>query len=160
MVNATNVSQKKSEAALITTGDTSNEAKEQERLTNGEFMLSNGMTVRRMSEETAITAMFRVFNRNALGRFLEAVRNVHTGNYNQDDIAFILHEGHLNLRTAYGVYMSLCMEKDIRKKITWRTFYMQCSGYRTLKPNTMEAVARFVAMMIGGVFAGREVRSE
>lgn len=126
----------------------------------GEFMLSNGMTVRRMSEETAITAMFRVFNRNALGRFLEAVRNVHTGNYSQDDIAFILHEGHLDLRTAYGVYMSLCMEKDIRKKITWRTFYMQCSGYRTLKPNTMEAVARFVAMMIGGVFAGREIRSE
>lgn len=154
MINATNVSQKESETALIMSGETSGGAKKQEQLSNGEIMLSNGKIGRPMSEEMAIAGRFRISNRNAFGRFVEAVRNVNAGKYSQDDIAFILHEGHLHLRTAYGVYMSMCMEKDIRKKITWRTFYMQCSGYRTLKPHTMEAVARFVVMMVDGVFAG------
>lgn len=63
-----------------------------------------------------------------------------------DDCKFLCKELNLNLRTAYGIYLAMCKEKDISKVITWRTFYMQCNGYRVLKPNTIEALVKYVNM--------------
>lgn len=149
MVNATNVSQKEFDTPLKIGGKVLSEAEIQECLLHGGIILSSGDIAMPMSEEKAIESKFKVRNACSLGHFVEIVRNIKSGKYTQDDIAFILKEGRLNIRTAYGVYMSMCMEKDIKKKITWRTFYMQCNEYRTLKPNTMEAIARFVVMMVG-----------
>lgn len=63
-----------------------------------------------------------------------------------DDCKFLCKELNLNLRTAYGIYLAMCKEKGISKVITWRTFYMQCNGYRVLKPNTIEALVKYVNM--------------
>lgn len=66
-----------------------------------------------------------------------------------DDCKFLCKELNLNLRTAYGIYLAMCKEKDVSKVITWRTFYMQCNGYRVLKPNTIEALMKYVNMTYG-----------
>lgn len=50
----------------------------------------------------------------------------------------------LSLRVIYGVYLAMCAEEGISKVITWRTFYMQCNGYRKLKPNTIRAIVKFI----------------
>lgn len=63
-----------------------------------------------------------------------------------DDFKFLYKELNLSLRTAYGIYLAMCKEKNVSKVITWRTFYMQCNGYRALKPNTIEALVKYVNM--------------
>lgn len=52
-----------------------------------------------------------------------------------------------HLRTAYGVYLSICEEEKIQKPITWRTFYMQCRGLRTLKANTIKALGEYIRLI-------------
>ena len=67
-----------------------------------------------------------------------------TANFDIDDWSFIRKELGLSLRVIYGVYLAMCTEEGISKVITWRTFYMQCNGYRKLKPNTIRAIVKFV----------------
>lgn len=52
-----------------------------------------------------------------------------------------------HLRTAYGVYLSICEVEKIEKPITWRTFYMQCRGLRTLKANTIKALGEYIRLI-------------
>lgn len=66
-----------------------------------------------------------------------------------DDFKFLYKELNLSLRTAYGIYLSMCTEEKVSKVITWRTFYMQCSGYRVLKDNTIKALAKYALMCTG-----------
>lgn len=54
-----------------------------------------------------------------------------------------------NLRTAYGVYLTNYKKHKIEKPITWRTFYMQCRGFRTLKPNTIQALSDYIRLADG-----------
>lgn len=70
-----------------------------------------------------------------------------TSSFSPEDWKFICKELNLNLRTIYGVYLAMCAEENITKVLTWRTFYMQCNGYRTLKPNTMRAVVKYVTTL-------------
>lgn len=98
-----------------------------------------------LSLEESVKHSFH-FPKNAEQRFLEATRNINRECYDEADIKFVLKEGRMNLRTIYGIYLSMCNEEGVEKVITWRTFYMQCNGYRTMKPNTMRAVAKFVTM--------------
>lgn len=52
-----------------------------------------------------------------------------------------------HLRTAYGVYLTNCQKEKVEKPITWRTFYMQCRGLRTLKPNTIQALSDYIRLI-------------
>ena len=52
-----------------------------------------------------------------------------------------------HLRTAYGVYLSICEDKKIEKPISRRTFYMQCRGLRTLKSNTVKALGEYIRLI-------------
>lgn len=149
MANATNVSQKEYEGPIMRGGSVLSEDEIQECLSKGGIILSSGTMAMPMSEEEAIKSKFHVRATNVEERFIEAVRKIKSGNYTEEDILFVIKEGHLNVRTAYGMYLSICAEKQVEKVITWRTFYMQCNGYRTIKPNTMEAIARFIAVMMG-----------
>lgn len=60
------------------------------------------------------------------------------------DWKLVSKEMNLSLRTAYGIYISMCKEQGISRIISWRTFYMQCNGYRTLKANTIMALTRYI----------------
>lgn len=80
-----------------------------------------------------------------LKKIIEGMKS--TSSFSPDDWKFICKELHLNLRTIYGVYLAMCAEENITKVLTWRTFYMQCNGYRTLKPNTMRAVVKYVTTL-------------
>ena len=149
MKSARNVSQKESKAPIKMGGKVLNEEEIQECLSKGGMILSSGSMAMPLSEEESLIHRFRVRRKNAEERFIEAYRKIEAGSYTEDDILFIIKEGHINIRTAYGVYLSLCAEKQVEKIITWRTFYMQCNGYRTIKPNTMEAIARFTLTPMG-----------
>ena len=54
-----------------------------------------------------------------------------------------------HLRTAYGVYLTNCKKNKVEKIISWRTFYMQCRGLRTLKPNTIQALSDYIRLIDG-----------
>lgn len=149
MESARKISQKENKTPIKKGGKVPNEGETQECLSKGGIILSSGSMAMPCPEEESITRRFRVRKKNAEERFVEAYRKIDAGNYTEEDILFVIKEGHINVRTAYGVYLSLCKEKQIEKVITWRTFYMQCNGYRTIKPNTMEAIARFVLFPMG-----------
>lgn len=72
-----------------------------------------------------------------------------TSHFNPEDWHFLHKELNLNLRTAYGIYLAMCREERIAKVITWRTFYMQCNGYRVLKENTIKALAKYALICAG-----------
>lgn len=149
MESARNVSQKEGKTPIKMGGKVLNEEEIQECLSKGGMILSSGSMAMPCSEEESITRRFRVKKKSAEERFVEAYRKIDAGNYTEEDILFVIKEGHINVRTAYGIYLSLCKEKQVEKVIAWRTFYMQCNGYRTIKPNTMEAIARFVLFQMG-----------
>lgn len=160
MVNATNetnVSQKVCKVPVKIAGRLLSEEETQECLSKGGMILSSGQMAMPLSERESITRKFRVRSKNAEERFMEAYRKIMAGKYTEEDILFVIKEGNINVRTAYGVYLSFCSEKKIEKVITWRTFYMQCNGYRTIKPNTMEAVARFISVMMGKTMIADDV---
>lgn len=149
MVNATNetnVSQKQRKVLVKIADRLLSEEEVQVCLSKGGIILPSGSMAMPLSEQESITRKFRVRSKNAEKRFMEAYRNINGGCYDETDIKFVLKEGSMNLRTIYGIYLSMCNEEGIEKVITWRTFYMQCSGYRTMKPNTMRSVAKYVAM--------------
>lgn len=77
-----------------------------------------------------------------LKQIVEQIKS--TASFDLHDWLFIRKELGLSLRIIYGVYLAMCAEEGISKVITWRTFYMQCNGYRKLKPNTIRAVVKFV----------------
>ena len=82
-------------------------------------------------------------------QYFELIRKMKNKEHlSSENYLFLVKEGTVNLRTAYGVYLSMCKKRNIKKVITWRTFYMQCSGYRTLKPNTMTALSEYIRMLI------------
>lgn len=152
MVNATNetnVSQKQRNVPVKIVDRLLSEEEIQTCLSKGGIILPSGNMAMPLSEQESITRKFRVRSKNAEERFMEAYRKIDSGNYTGEDVLFVIKEGNINVRTAYGVYLSLCAERQIEKVITWRTFYMQCNGYRTIKSNTMEAVVRLISVMMG-----------
>lgn len=150
MVKATNVSQKACSTLIKKGGKVLSEKEVNECLAHGGMVLPSGEMTMPMSEEREIQILFHPKRKNMEEQYVGVIKKIRNGeSCSADDYLFLIKEGNINLRIVYGVYLSMCQKNDITKVITWRTFYMQCNGYRTLKPNTMAAVSEYILMREG-----------
>ena len=150
MVNATNVSQKECNTPIKRGGKALSEEEVNECMANGGMILSSGEMTMPLSESESILHVFRPRNKNKEEQYVNLIKKIRNGEQcSSSEYLFLIKEGNINLRVIYGVYLSLCRKNGVAKVITWRTFYMQCSGYRTLKPNTMAAISEYIQMKVG-----------
>uniref|UniRef100_UPI0035694F50 hypothetical protein n=1 Tax=Bacteroides xylanisolvens TaxID=371601 RepID=UPI0035694F50 len=150
MVNATNVSQKECNTPIKRGGKALSEEEVNECMANGGMILSSGEMTMPLSESESILHVFRPRNKNKEEQYVNLIKKIRNGEQcSSSEYLFLIKEGNINLRVIYGVYLSLCQKNGVAKVITWRTFYMQCSGYRTLKPNTMAAISEYIQMKVG-----------
>ena len=148
MVNATNVSQKECNTPIKRGGKALSEEKVDECMANGGMILSSRTMATPLPTSESILHVFRPRNKNQEEQYVALIKKIKNGEQcSSDEYLFLIKEGKINLRVIYGVYLSLCQKNSVAKVITWRTFYMQCSGYRTLKPNTMAAISEYIGMM-------------
>ena len=150
MVNATNVSQKECNTPIKRGGKALSEEEVNECMANGGMILSSGEMTMPLSESESILHVFRPRNKNKEEQYVNLIKKIRNGEQcSSSEYLFLIKEGNINLKVIYGVYLSLCQKNGVAKVITWRTFYMQCSGYRTLKPNTMAAISEYIQMKVG-----------
>jgi hypothetical protein len=150
MANATNVSQKECNASIKRGGKVLSEDEIKDCLSQGGMILSSGNMAKPLSDDKSILSQFRPKKKNVEEQYIELIKKIRNSEQcSSDDYLFVLKEGSINLRVVYGVYLSLCQKNSVSKVITWRTFYMQCNGYRTLKPNTMAAISEYIQMRFG-----------
>lgn len=153
MVNATNVSQKECSTPVKRGGKALNEEEINECLATGGIILPSCEMAMPLTEKESILAHLCPRTKNLEEQYLEIIMKIRKGiQCSPDEYNFLIKEGDINLRVVYGVYLSMCQKYNITKVITWRTFYMQCNGYRTLKPNTMAAISEYIHIRMGNNF--------
>lgn len=80
--------------------------------------------------------------KDVLKEYAECMEKVRNGEMKDPEFwKSYLKETRPNLHMMYGFYISYCEKNGIKKRLTYRTFYMQCRGYRTLKNNVIEALS-------------------